>query len=131
MEELRHNGRNYKNIETMGFFRNFISLINHDKLSLQTNNTEMMKFIFSNSLPKIAYTLRLQGGKSVFIFFSWLTTIFVDTGCTCAFKQCIAVHFAHRAQLNAHVRFLETKMAVSHENDEYAVNGINTGKNSI
>jgi hypothetical protein len=29
------------------------------------------------------------------------------------------------------VRFLETKMAVSHENDEYAVNGINTGKNSI
>jgi hypothetical protein len=33
--------------------------------------------------------------------------------------RCIPVHFAHQAQLNAHVRLLETKMAVGRENDEY------------
>jgi hypothetical protein len=32
--------------------------------------------------------------------------------------RCILVHFAHQAQLNAHVRLLETKMAVGRENDE-------------
>jgi hypothetical protein len=28
------------------------------------------------------------------------------------------MHFAHQPQLNAHVRLLETKMAVGRENDE-------------
>jgi hypothetical protein len=32
--------------------------------------------------------------------------------------RCIPVHFAHQAELNAHVRLLETKMAVRRKNDE-------------
>jgi hypothetical protein len=32
--------------------------------------------------------------------------------------RCIPVYFAHQAQINAHVRLLETKMAVGRENDE-------------
>jgi hypothetical protein len=35
------------------------------------------------------------------------------------FKLCIPVHFAHQAQLNAHVQPLEAKMVVGRENDEY------------
>jgi hypothetical protein len=31
------------------------------------------------------------------------------------------MHFAHQAQLNAHVWPLETKMAVGHVNNEYIV----------
>jgi hypothetical protein len=38
------------------------------------------------------------------------------------------MHFAHQAQLNAHVQPLETKMVVGRENDEYSieVNEINS-----
>jgi hypothetical protein len=36
----------------------------------------------------------------------------------CSEMHCLKMHFAHQAQLNAHVQPLETKMAVSHENDE-------------
>jgi hypothetical protein len=32
--------------------------------------------------------------------------------------RCIPEHFVHQAQLNAHVRPFETKMAGGHENDE-------------
>jgi hypothetical protein len=35
--------------------------------------------------------------------------------------HCLKMYFAHRAQLNAHVRPIETKMAVGRENDEYDV----------
>jgi hypothetical protein len=35
------------------------------------------------------------------------------------------MHFAHQAQLNEHVRPLETKMAVGRENDEYEVSSQN------
>jgi hypothetical protein len=36
----------------------------------------------------------------------------------CSGMHCFAMHFAHQAQLNAHVRALETKMAIGRENDE-------------
>jgi hypothetical protein len=34
------------------------------------------------------------------------------------------MHFAHQAQLNAHARPLETKMAVGREKDEYILKSI-------
>jgi hypothetical protein len=36
----------------------------------------------------------------------------------CSEMHCLKMHFAHQAQLNAHVWSLETKMAVGRENDE-------------
>jgi hypothetical protein len=36
----------------------------------------------------------------------------------CSEMHCLKMRFAHHAQLNAHVRPLETKMAVGRENDE-------------
>jgi hypothetical protein len=43
---------------------------------------------------------------------------YIHCGISSSAFRCIPVHFAHQAQLNAHVRPLEAKMAVGRENDD-------------